>query len=87
MVFGFHALFHSAFFDLKNLALAIFLYYYSADISNIFLMLIILQSIAFLYIFYRGHPVVLILTIILYIKQSANKTFSMYLITIDIQGY
>jgi hypothetical protein len=32
----------------------------------------------------RGHPVVLIMTIILYIKQSYNTIFSMYLITIDI---
>ena len=34
--------------------------------------------------FDRGHPVVLILTIVLYIKQSFNTTFSMYLITTDI---
>ena len=34
--------------------------------------------------FYRQHPVVLILTIILYIKQSSKTVFSMYLITFDI---
>ena len=34
--------------------------------------------------FDRGHPVVLIMTIILYIKQLSNTTFCVYLITIDI---
>ena len=33
--------------------------------------------------FDRGHPVVLIMTILLH-KQSSNTTFSIYLIKIDI---
>ena len=36
------------------------------------------------YFFDGGHSVVLIMAIILYIKQSCNTTFSMYLITVDI---
>ena len=42
------------------------------------------QSVCLCVFFYRGHPVVLIMTIILHINQSFNTTFSVHLITIDI---
>ena len=54
---------------------------------HIFVQLLQIRENIHILFFYRGHPAVLIMTVLLHITQSPNTTCSMYLITSDILGY